>query len=174
MNNPQLPETNAPTGLLASDRMDRASRHQVAPLSVVILSFNEEVNLPACLDSLEGLRCHVFVVDSFSTDKTPEIARSRGVSFHEHAFENYAVQRNWSQRNLPIRTSWVLHLDADERLTPELVLEINSLLEDPPSGIDGYLFRKRTIFMGRWIRHGGHYPSYHLRLFRLATGRCED
>jgi hypothetical protein len=68
----------------------------------------------------------------------------------------------------------VLHLDADERLTPELVEEINSLLRHPPAEIHGFLLRKRTIFMGKWIRHGGHYPSYHLRLFRFGLGRCED
>jgi hypothetical protein len=68
----------------------------------------------------------------------------------------------------------VLHLDADERLTPELVAEINRLLAAAPTGIDGFILRKRTVFMGRWIRHGGHYPSYHLRLFRRERGRCED
>lgn len=172
MDNLQQPET-APTGLLVRERRDDAAA-QVVPLSVVILSFNEEANLPACLDSLEGLHSTVFVVDSFSTDKTPEIAQSRGVSFHQHIFENYALQRNWSQRNLPIETPWVLHLDADERLTPELVSEINALMECPPTKTEGFLFRKRTIFMGRWIRHGGHYPSYHLRLFRIGSGRCED
>ncbi len=174
MDNAQQPKTGSSTGLMGSERANHASPSPTAPLSVIILSFNEETNLPACLDSLGGLRCSVFVLDSFSTDKTPQIAQARGVSFHQHAFENYAVQRNWSQRNLPILTPWMLHLDADERLTPELVSEINSLMENPPPNIDGYLFRKRTIFMGKWIRHGGHYPSYHLRLFRLGSGRCED
>jgi glycosyltransferase involved in cell wall biosynthesis len=174
MDNRQQPKNDFSTGLLGSERADNATSRPAAPLSVIILSFNEETNLPACLDSLDGLRCTVFVLDSFSTDKTPEIARSRGVSFHQHVFDNYSVQRNWSQRNLPIQTPWVLHLDADERLTPELVSEINALLADPPPDIDGYFLRKRTIFMGKWIRHGGHYPSYHLRLFRSGSGRCED
>src|SRR5436305_339252 len=104
MDNPQRPETGAPTVLLGGERRKDAGRHQAAPLSVVILSFNEEANLPACLDSLKGLHCGVFVVDSFSTDKTQEIAQSRGVSFHQHIFENYASQRNWAQRKLPIET----------------------------------------------------------------------
>jgi glycosyltransferase involved in cell wall biosynthesis len=174
MDNVQQPEICSATGLLGRKRTDDATPRPAAPLSVIILSFNEETNLPACLDSLDGLRCSVFVLDSFSTDKTPQIALDRGVPFYQHAFENYAVQRNWSQQNLPIQTPWVLHLDADERLTPELVTEINSLMEDPPADIHGFLFRKRTIFMGKWIRHGGHYPSYHLRLFRSGSGRCED
>src|SRR5436853_1020841 len=113
------PEFSSPTGLLASERNDHPPPRPAPPLSVIILSFNEETNLPACLDSLDGLHCAVFVLDSFSTDKTPQIAQARGVSFHQHVFENYAVQRNWSQRNLPIQSPWVLHLDADERLTPE-------------------------------------------------------
>ena len=143
-------------------------------MSAIILTFNEEVNLPACLESLKGLDCEIFIVDSGSTDRTKEIANSGGINLVEHPFENYGSQRNWSQRTLPIRTEWVLHLDADERLTPELVTEINHALQQPPAGIAGFLLRKRTIFMGRWIRHGGHYPSYHLRLFRREKGACED
>lgn len=174
MDNVQQPEAYSRTHLLVSERTDNAASKSPGLLSVIILSFNEEANLPACLDSLRGLRCSVFVLDSFSTDKTPQIAQNRGVSFHQHVFENYSLQRNWAQRNLPIQTPWVLHLDADERLTPELVTEINSLVQNPPSGIHGFMLRKRTIFMGKWIRHGGHYPSYHLRLFRAESGRCED
>ena len=170
----QQPEISSPTGLLGGERKDSATPRPTAPLSVIILSFNEETNLPACLDSLNGLHCSVFVLDSFSTDRTPQIAHERGVSFHQHVFENYALQRNWSQQNLPIETPWVLHLDADERLTPELVTEINSLMQAPPAGVNGFMLRKRTIFLGKWIRHGGHYPSYHLRLFRADSGRCED
>ncbi len=172
--NVQPPEIGSRIGLLAAEQADNVALRPVDQLSVIILSFNEEINLPACLDSLSGLRCGVFVLDSFSTDKTPQIARDRGISFHQHAFENYAAQRNWAQRNLPIRTPWVLHLDADERLSPELVTEINALMEGPPVGVHGFMLRKRTIFMGKWIRHGGHYPSHHLRLFRADSGRCED
>jgi len=144
------------------------------PLSVIVLTLNEEHNLPACLESLSGLACEVFVVDSGSTDRTAEIARRGGAVLVEHSFENYAAQRNWAQGNLPIGTEWILHLDADERLTPELVAEINRVLSSGDPAIDGYLLRKRTIFMGRWIRHGGHYPSFHLRLFRKDRGGCED
>ena len=144
------------------------------PLSAIVLTYNEEVNLPACLKSLSGLHCDLFVVDSGSTDRTLEIARASGATIAEHPFENYAAQRNWAQQNLPLRTAWVLHLDADERLTPELVGEINRKLAEPAISLNGFLLRKRTIFMGRWIRHGGHYPSYHLRLFRKDKGACED
>ena len=146
----------------------------VESLSVMILTHNEERNLPDCLSSLKGLDCEIFVVDSGSTDRTAEIARAAGAHVTTHEFENYARQRNWAQEHLPIRSDWVLHLDADERLTPELVGELRQVLETPPPGVDGFLLRKRTVFMGRWIRHGGHYPSYHLRLFRFGKGVCED
>jgi len=144
-----------------------------ALVSVVVLAYNEELNLPECLASLQGLPREVFVVDSGSTDRTRDIARAAGAIVVEHPFENYSAQRNWAQQNLPLSSDWVMHLDADERLTPELVAEIADVLQNPQPGIDGYMFRKRTVFMGRWIRHGGHYPSYHLRLFRKDRGHCE-
>jgi glycosyltransferase involved in cell wall biosynthesis len=144
------------------------------PLSVIVLTHNEEANLPECLESLKGLDCEVFVVDSGSTDRTVEIAKAAGTTVVEHPFDNYAAQRNWAQQHLPVRGDWILHLDADERLTGELVIEIKQTLQQSPDDIHGFLLRKRTVFMGRWIRHGGHYPSYHLRLFRRERGFCED
>jgi glycosyltransferase involved in cell wall biosynthesis len=159
--------------------MDESSSGSAGPLlSVVVLAYNEEANLPACLESVKGLGCEVFVVDSGSTDRTVEIARAARAHVVEHPFENYAAQRSWAQQNLPIRSDWVLHLDADERLTPGLVREIHEVLAAQSgaqlNGVDGFLLRKRTFFMGRWIKHGGHYPSYHLRLFRKNRGRCEE
>ena len=145
----------------------------VPPVSVVILAHNEEANLPDCLGSLSGLQCEIFVVDSGSTDRTREIAAAAGAAVYEHAFENYSAQRNWAQLTLPLTAPWVLHLDADERLTPELVHEINVVLRERTGGARGFLLRKRTVFMGRWIKHGGHYPSYHLRLFMKDAGFCE-
>ena len=143
-------------------------------LTVVVLTYNEELNLPECLRGLRPLRCEVFVVDSGSTDRTREIAREAGATAFEHPFESYGAQRNWAQANLPIRTEWVLHIDADERLTPELVASIESGLREPADDTNGFLLRRRAVFMGRWIKHGGIYPSYHARLFRKDKGRCED
>ena len=143
-------------------------------LSVIILTSNEEVNLPFALASLRGLDAQIFVVDSGSTDRTLAIARVAGCHVVEHPFENYALQRNWAFDQLPIRAPWTLCLDADERLTPELVAEIAATVPRRDSPYDGYMLRKRTIFMGRWIKHGGQYPAWHLRLFRSGRGRCED
>ena len=143
-------------------------------LATVVLTYNEQDNLPACLDSLCGLDCQLFVVDSGSTDRTLAIAQAYGATVVQHHFDNYAAQRNWALAQVPDQLEWVLNLDADERLTPELVSEINFLLSQPSIAADGYLLCKRTIFLGRWIKHGGHYPSYHLRLFRKHLGNCED
>jgi glycosyltransferase involved in cell wall biosynthesis len=149
-------------------------RSAAAVLTVIVLTLNEEANLPACIASLWGLKCELHVLDSGSTDRTVAIARAGGASVSSHPFENYGAQRNWAQRELPIESEWVLHLDADERLTPELVDEIGRVLINPPAIVNGFLLRKRTMFMGRWIKHGGQYPAYHLRLFRKNSGSCED
>jgi len=143
-------------------------------LSIIVLTKNEENNLPDLLDSVAPLNAEIFVVDSGSTDKTPEIAESRSCTVINHRFDNYAAQRNWAFENLPIQTAWTLCLDADERLTSKLVGEIGSLLQQPlDSAYDGYMLRKRTVFMGRWLRWGGQYPAYHLRLFKTGKAHCE-
>lgn len=143
-------------------------------LSVIVLTKDEEANLPHLIASLKGLDHQLFVVDSGSTDRTFEIAKAAGATVVFHPFETYAAQRNWALANLPIRTPWVLNLDADERLTPELVREIDAVVRDPGRPEVGFMLRKRTVFMGRWLRFGGQYPSWHLRLFRTGLGRCED
>lgn len=141
-------------------------------LVIIILTYNEEQNLPACLDSLQNLNAPIFVVDSYSTDQTLEILKKRNIHYTQHSFDNYAQQRNWAQANCPFDTEWVLHLDAGERATHELVNWIQSEFEAEVS-VDGYMFSRRTFFLGKWMRWGGHYPSYHLRLYRKHKGRCE-
>lgn len=142
-------------------------------LTVILLTFNEESNIGDCLDSLTGIQANIFVVDSYSKDQTLAILEARGVAYVQHPFENYSKQRNWAQANMPLTTEWVLHLDAGERCTPELVDWINAKF-DPNGNVDGYMFSRRTFFMNRWIRYGGHYPNFHLRLYRVEKGRCED
>jgi len=141
---------------------------------VVVLALNEEVNLRGCLDSLGKLDCEIFLVDSGSTDGTLAIARAAGACIFTHVFDGYGKQRNWALENLPFRGEWVLNLDADERLTRELAEEVATLVQAPEPGVDGYMLRRRTVFRGQWIRHGGHYPNYQLRLFRRGLGICED
>lgn len=150
------------------------SANHAVPVTAIVLAHNEERNLPACLESMTAWVEELFVVDSGSTDSTVAIARAWGARVVEHPFEHYGAQRNWALASLPITTPWVLNLDADERVTPELRAAIQEATTRSDGSIAGYLVARRTVFMGRWIRHGGHYPVWHLRLFRSGRGRCED
>ena len=143
-------------------------------LSVVLLSFNSEATLGATLASAGLVSDDIHVVDSGSTDKTLAIAAAAGAHVVQHPFENYGRQRNWAIDNLPLKYAWQLHLDADERLTPELADRINALKAGFPAGADGYFIPRLTYFLGHSIRHGGMYPIWHMRLFRTGKGRCED
>ena len=142
-------------------------------LTIIVLTFNEEHRIIDCLDSIEELDVNVLVVDSYSTDATIEILNRRSVPFLQHSFEDYSKQRNWAQKSNPFNTDWVMHIDADERLSPELHQWLKHFLETEDHEHAGYMFSRRTVFLGKWIRHGGHYPAYHLRLYRTARGHCE-
>lgn len=140
-----------------------------APLTVIVLAHDEELNLPRCLASIEGLAAEVFIVDSGSTDRTRAIAEAHGARVVGHPFENHPTQWAWALGALPLTQPWVLALDADQRLTPELAAEIRELLHAPRGGEGdpvGYRIKRQQHFRGRWIRHGGYYPIWLLRLFR--------
>jgi glycosyltransferase involved in cell wall biosynthesis len=140
-------------------------------LTIVLLTFNEENNIPDLIRNLEGLPANIFVVDSYSTDKTIPLIEEKGWKYIQHPFENYSRQRNWAQNNNPYNTEWVFHLDADERLTPELKKWMLSSFNPANTEIDGYIFGRRAIFMQQWIK--SHY-NYHLRLYRVLKGKCEE
>jgi glycosyltransferase involved in cell wall biosynthesis len=144
-------------------------------LSIIILTHNEEKNIEACLKSVLDLNCPIFLVDSGSTDNTLKIVEEFPVQLSHHPFQNYGQQRNWALKNLPIATPWVLNMDADHRMTPELASEINQVLTKPiEENTKGFLISRRTIFLGQWMKHGGHYPVYHAILFKKDFGHCED
>jgi glycosyltransferase involved in cell wall biosynthesis len=141
------------------------------PVSVLVPTLDEELNLPECLASVAWAD-EVFVVDSFSHDRTVQIARDFGAHVVQHPFENYSRQKNWALDSLPFRNEWLLIIDADERVTPSLRDEIMAVL--PGSPFAGYYLNRRFIFLGTWIRHAGWYPSWNLRLFRHTLGRYDD
>ena len=144
--------------------------------TVVVLTFNEERNLEACLASVAGWAHAVFVVDSGSTDRTLAIAEQYGAQVAVHAFDGHVRQWQWAFANLPIDTSWVLALDADQVVTPELRDDLLATLprwEAPGSPVGGYCNR-RQVFRGRWIRHGGYYPKYLLKLFRREAVSLDE
>jgi glycosyltransferase involved in cell wall biosynthesis len=147
----------------------------MTPVSVVILTFNSEATIGATLRSLAGLTTDVHVVDSGSTDNTHDIVAATGAQLVHHPFENYGSQRNWAIAHLPFRHEWQLHLDADERLTPELKAEIAGLLDKPVDpAISGFYVPRLVHFHEKPLRHGGMYPIYHMRLFRTGKGHCES
>lgn len=138
-------------------------------LSVVIITRDEERDLGGCLESLKGLGAEVVVLDNSSTDRTREVARSFGARVHERPFDDFASQK---QAAVDLSTGeWVLSIDADERLSPELSEEILSRLQSDPPGIRGFDIPFEVRFMGRRLRFGGLGGETHLRLFRRDSGR---
>ena len=141
-------------------------------VAVIVLTYNEEINIAQALASVAGWANEVFILDSHSTDRTLEIARGFDCHIAQHTFDNYAKQRNHALDHLPLTSEWVLFLDADEWLPGPLKDEISSVLSAGPEA-NGFVLNRRLMWMGRWIRRG-YYPSWILRLFRRGTGRCED
>jgi glycosyltransferase involved in cell wall biosynthesis len=138
-------------------------------LTALVTCGNEEAMIEDCLASLR-FADEILVVDSFSTDRTLEIARPLATRILQHEYINPAAQKNWA---IPQAAhEWVLILDADERVTPALAAEIRNILEDPRH--DGYWIRRRNFFLGREIRHGAWRSDKVLRLFRRDRGRYQD
>jgi glycosyltransferase involved in cell wall biosynthesis len=142
------------------------------PVSVLIPAKDEESNLPACLESLSRA-AEIFVVDSGSSDRSVEISESYGAKVVQFEFNGrWPKKKNWSLENLPFSHEWVLIVDCDERITPELWDEIAVAIENPE--YEGYYLNRRVFFLGQWIRFGGKYPDWNLRLFRHSLGRYEN
>lgn len=143
-------------------------------LAVVILCLNEEIHLPRALKCVAPFAKKVFVIDSFSSDKTVEIARSEGAIVLQNRFINHAKQFQWALENAPITTEWIMRLDADETIEPDLAAEIEVKLTNLPDDVVGINLKRKHIFLGRWIRHGGRYPLLLLRIWRRGRGQIED
>lgn len=144
-------------------------------LTVIILTYNEEIHIRRCLENVCPIAKKVFVVDSPSTDSTVDICHEfDNVEVVVHKYPgNQAEQFNWAIDNLKIDTQWVLRLDADEYLLPELLEELKAKLPSLPDDVNGVIFNRRHIFMGKWMKRGI-YPVKLLRVFRYGKGRCEQ
>lgn len=143
-------------------------------LDVIVLTFNEERNLPFCLAALRGLPARVFVVDSGSADRTVEIAREYGCAVYDHSFLTHSEQWRWALDNLPLGGDWLLAIDADQLLTPELCASVARLVQTAGMDVKGAYLCRRQIFRGKWIRFGGYYPKYLLKLFRREVVSLSD
>jgi len=145
------------------------SRH---PVSVLILTKDEEINIGPCLDCL-GFSDDVVVFDSLSTDRTVEIARSYpNVSIVERKFDNWSSHQNWGVQNIPFKHPWVLYIDADERVDADLAEEVQRRA-DPDAPEAAFRMRRKDFFMGTWLRRAQLYPSWLVRLFRPEKIRYE-
>jgi glycosyltransferase involved in cell wall biosynthesis len=143
-------------------------------VSVIILTYNEEIHIRRCLENVKKFAKEVFIIDSYSTDKTLEIAKEYGAVILQNKWENnYAKQLNWGLKNAPIKSKWILRLDADEYLMSELIEELNRKLPALADDITGVIFNRRHIFMGKWMKRGI-YPVKLLRLFQTGKGVCEQ
>ncbi|BAN35173.1 glycosyl transferase family protein [Sulfuricella denitrificans skB26] len=139
-------------------------------ISVLILTKNEEKDLPGCLESVSWSD-DVHVYDSNSTDRTVEIAKSANATVTQRPFDNWAAHQNWGLQNISFKYPWVFYIDADERMTPELILEVRKAVENPGENV-AFRIQRRDFFMGRWLKHVQTSPFY-LRLFRPEKMRYE-
>jgi glycosyltransferase involved in cell wall biosynthesis len=136
-------------------------------LSVVVITYNEEDNIGRLLESVRLADEHI-VLDCGSTDRTVEIARLLGARVYAEPWKGYSAQKNSGIEKAT--SDWILSLDADEAVEPELMEEIRYVLDHNPP-VNGYYMPRKNFFLGRWMRHGGFYPDRKLRLFRRGQGR---
>ncbi|WP_207492043.1 glycosyltransferase family 2 protein [Aridibaculum aurantiacum] len=145
------------------------------PVSVIILTFNEEKNIVDCLESVKDFTDDIIVVDSGSTDDTLMLVERYTSNIYHHPFENYSKQRNWAIDNVDLKYDWIMNIDADHRLTKEFKSELaGKFRAGIRPGIVGFMASRIGLFMNGYIRHGGNYPVYHGVVFKKGFGQCED
>lgn len=140
-------------------------------IAVVVITFNEELNLPFFFDGLKGFANEIFVLDSYSTDRTVDICKLNGASVFYREFDDFSSQRHYALTSLPITSEWILVLDADEYLTNELKHEIRSKISC--TNFDAFMMKRRFVWQGKWLKHG-YYPTWLLRLGRNGLLDCDS
>jgi len=144
-----------------------------APVTVMIFTLNEEIHLPSCFAALQWAN-DIVVIDSFSTDRTEALCRDHGARFFQHAFTGFGSQRNWALDHCEPANEWILILDADERVTPELASEIAGIANARPTGVGAYRVKRRFYMWGRWLRYSSLYPNWVVRLIHRDRVRYID
>lgn len=142
-------------------------------ISVIILTFNEEIHLERCLENVSLLTKSIFIIDSFSNDKTIFIAKKYKANIFQNEFISQSHQLQWAMENCNITTKWIFRIDADEYLTPELIIEINDRVSRLDENITGIYLKRRHYFMDTWIRFGGRFPLLMLRIWKNKCARVE-
>lgn len=146
----------------------------MATISVIILTYNEEQHIERCINSLKGIASEIFVIDSISNDKTVEIAEGLGANIYQNPFVNQAVQFNWALENCKITSDWVMRIDADEYIDNSNRINFKDYLSNLPNIVNGLLIKRKIVFMGQDLLHGGWFPKFNLRVFKYGKGICED
>lgn len=142
-------------------------------ISIVILTFNDEIQIENCLDSLQGLSDDVVIIDSFSEDETLTICERFGARVYQNPFVNQAIQFNWGLDNIKLKYDWVLRLDSDEILPTKIKDEIKKVTMTE-TNFKGFYLNRRMYWMGKWLRYGRMYPHFILRLFKNGFARYEE
>jgi glycosyltransferase involved in cell wall biosynthesis len=170
------PQTRSDLKFGAQSGTQRPSPSAERPLdlAVVILTYNEERHIQRAIASVAGVARDVVVVDSFSTDRTVELALALGARVLQHEFETQATQMEWALSHADVDAAWVMRLDADEIVEPDLAYELRERVPNLPAEVTGLVLNRKHIFMGRWIRHGGRYPMYLLRIWRRGCAVVEQ
>ena len=143
-------------------------------IAAIILTKNEEKHIARCINSLKDVCDEIFVIDSFSTDRTCEIASELGAKIYQHPFENQARQFNWAIKHCSIDATWIWRVDADEYVEPELKHKILNIIPQIHSSVNGIYVNKKIIFMGRPLLHGGWYPAQQIKIIRRGYGASEN
>lgn len=143
-------------------------------LAVIILTYNEEKHIGRCLETMRRVSDEIYIVDAFSTDDTVAIAETYGAKVFQHKWVNYAQQFQWGLDNCGIKAPWVMRMDSDEYLEPGLIREINDKVHQLPADVSGVYIRRKVLFKGKWIKHGGFYPHNLLRIWRNGVGSIEQ
>jgi glycosyltransferase involved in cell wall biosynthesis len=147
----------------------------MANLTTIILTYNEELNIKECIESVKGISERIVVIDSFSEDNTVSIAKSMGAEVYQHKFINHSKQFKYGRKISNINTKWIMRLDADERLTNKSAKEIERICkENSNTNINGIIVRFEVNFLGKKLKHGGIYPFKKLIVFKKEFGYIED
>ena len=143
-------------------------------ISFVVLTYNEEKHIERCIRSLEPFAKEILVIDSFSTDRTLEIAERMGAKTVKHPFENQAQQFNWAIRNCEIAGDWIWRVDADECISEECGRKVTEAIATCDGDINGIYVNKAIVFQGHKLKHGGWYPAPQIKVIRKGYGESEN
>jgi len=143
-------------------------------IAAIILTYNEEKHIARCIQSLRNYCTEIWVIDSFSTDRTKEISEELGCIFVTHPFKNQAQQFNWAIDNCPITSGWIWRIDADEYISEALGQAVTKAVGECDENVNGIYVNKRIVFQGRALMHGGWYPAPQIKVIRKGYGRSED